>query len=132
MMRPLDHEGTTYVCTHWKTFPSLPAVLGKDVEVMRAEKDITDADYHKHKTWEKVCGVTAMNPTTCLSCPLVRKLVLKVGQVPCLVSLDGKVSTPLKDRTAFASEPRSNHYVTTSGSDDHKRKMHKQERESKP
>lgn len=96
---------TTYLCFHWKNFPPLGA--GEDAEKLRAEKVITDEQYHRLLIWERDCGLQEMAPHKCLSCPHRRKVVWKT-QGPVLVDPHG-VETPVVDIATGEASPRNRH-----------------------
>lgn len=73
LMKPITLEdGSTLRCFHAKVWPPphlhlIPKVLGLDTEYLRNR--IPNEIYLRVKTWEGVCGLTAMKPEKCLSCP---------------------------------------------------------------
>ncbi len=75
LMKPLTLEdGNTLRCAHAKVWPPphlhlIPKVLGLDTEYLRNR--IPNEIYLRVKTWEGVCGLTAMNADKCPSCPHV-------------------------------------------------------------
>lgn len=75
LMKPLTLEnGHTLRCAHAKVWPPphlhlIPKVFGLDTEHLRFR--VSNEVYLRAKTWEGVCGLTAMKPEKCLSCPHV-------------------------------------------------------------
>lgn len=75
LMKPLTLEnGDTLRCFHAKVWPPphlhlIPKVLGLDTEYLRFR--VPNEVYLRVKTWEGVCGLTAMNAEKCASCPHV-------------------------------------------------------------
>ena len=75
LMKPLTLEdGDTLRCFHAKVWPPphlhlIPKVLGLDTEYLRNR--VPNDVYLRVKTWEGVCGLTAMNADKCSSCPHV-------------------------------------------------------------
>ncbi len=127
-MNHLEHETQTYVCAHWKTFPSVLALLNADIDALRAKKEISEADYARHLVWMKVCGQTKMSPEGCLSCPQVRIVRTRAHKVPHLESLDGSISTPVVDDTAYQMASRRNHHLQAKGSEDYKKRVQREEK----
>lgn len=72
-MKPLTLEhGDTLRCKHEKVWPPphlhlIPEALGLDVEYLRFR--VPDETYLRVKTWQGVCGLTAMNAERCGACP---------------------------------------------------------------
>jgi len=73
LMKPLELEGgVTLKCKHAEVWPPphlhlIPKPLGLDVEYLRYR--VPDEVYLRAKTWEGVCGLTAMNAERCVTCP---------------------------------------------------------------
>ena len=82
-------------CVHWKTFPPVDVVLGYNPEKIRAQGSISESTYQQIKVWERVCGLKAMLPAKCLSCPHVREVMVKDHQAG-LATLGG-VFSPIVD-----------------------------------
>lgn len=75
LMKPLTLEdGSTLRCAHARIWPPphlhlIPKVFGLDTEYLRFR--VSDDIYLRVKTWEGVCGLTAMNTAKCSTCPHV-------------------------------------------------------------
>ncbi len=73
LMKPLTENETVVLrCKHEKVWPPphlhlIPEVLGLDVEYLRYR--VPDETYLRVKTWQGVCGLTAMNAERCGACP---------------------------------------------------------------
>lgn len=73
LMKPLTENGeVTLRCKHEKVWPPphlhlIPKPLGLDVEYLRFR--VPDETYLRVKTWQGVCGLTAMNAERCGACP---------------------------------------------------------------
>ena len=111
MMKPIKvpNEGDdakTYACIHWRSFPPAFAGLDETFEELRARNVLDGPDYQRHQTWEKACGQLKMDEDKCLTCPHVRKLVMRPHKVPQLVTLADEISTPAIDIPTVASMGR--------------------------
>lgn len=67
--KPIQEEDTTYSCKNKNWPPVHVKVYGTDLEEIRQE--VTNQEYHKLKTWERVCGLLEMELEKCKSCPYV-------------------------------------------------------------
>jgi hypothetical protein len=82
LMKPLTLEdGSTLRCAHAKVWPPphlhlIPKVFGLDTEYLRFR--VANEVYLRVKTWEGVCGLTAMKFEKCSSC----LHVLRDGEEP--------------------------------------------------
>lgn len=92
----LNGKPVTIGCAHWRNFPPQLAKLGRTAEQLRAQKMVTESQYHQYKTWESVCGIEAMEREKCLECPHVRTAEFR-DHLPVLVTLDGDFVTPTID-----------------------------------
>lgn len=95
----------TYVCVHWKAFP--PFGAGEDPQTLRAGGVIDEAGYSRLQLWGRICGLTEMSPSKCLTCPHRRKIVWKT-QGPVLVDPQG-TETPIVDSATGEASPRHRH-----------------------
>lgn len=71
---PLDpltlDSGETISCRHASIWPPVRAVaLQESIEAQRMAGDITNQEYERLRTWERVCGLAAMDPEKCTTCP---------------------------------------------------------------
>lgn len=98
-LRILDEtdQAITFACVHWKHWPPIEATSAVSVEELRREGRITESQYAQFKVWKRVCGLTEMDAEKCLECPHVRKAEVR-DHLPCLVTLDGNLVSPLADR----------------------------------
>lgn len=114
-MKPLRTEVAgnqeTLGCLHWRSFPPAQVFADEPIDALRAQKRVSDTDYQRFKTWEKVCGLTQMDKDKCLKCPFIRKLVIVPNQIPKLMSLDGKSWIPVVDIPTFESMNQGRDYV---------------------
>lgn len=74
MLEPLeikDNEGntTTLTCRHKDVWPPGWSKSGQPVEALRAQGLLNAGQYERAKTWERVCGLQAMNASKCPTCP---------------------------------------------------------------
>lgn len=60
----------TLLCKHRNEWPPVHAFLGESFDNLRASKDIDDHKYQQLQVWEKTCGLKAMSPKKCPTCPL--------------------------------------------------------------
>ena len=67
--KPVEVGGKELSCANKEWPPVKVLVYGEDLEEIRPM--VTPSEYHKLKTWEKVCGLTAMDPEKCPGCPYV-------------------------------------------------------------
>jgi len=106
MLRPLrakiKGKEKTLVCVHWKSFPP-PTITVEDIEAARKNGQIKEEDYHRHKIWNRECGLLGLDENKCLTCPHVRTLEVHPHQVSVLRTLDGKLATPTVDATTLES-----------------------------
>lgn len=98
-------EVTKYICAHWKTFP--PPGAGEDIENLRVNKAVDDAQYNRLKLWERICGLTEMQESKCLACPHRRRIAWR-AQGPVLVSPDG-VEAPIVDAATGEASAKYRH-----------------------
>jgi len=68
-MKPTDHaiefrQGDRHIvhlrCLHEKQFPPGIALLDENPEALRAKGMISDVEYQKYQTWQRVCNRTEM------------------------------------------------------------------------
>lgn len=104
MLRPFEKEGTRYACAHWKIWPPVQSVHGQTGDRLRAVGALNDADYQRYQVWERKCGLQAMDPAKCLTCPLVRTLEVR-EHVPVLVDPDNN-AVPAVDIQSMSLVPR--------------------------
>jgi hypothetical protein len=106
----VEENGKTekYICAHWRVFP--PPGAGEDAENLRVNKAIDDAQYNRLKLWERICGLTKMAESKCMSCPHRRRIAWRT-QGPVLVSPDG-VEAPVVDAATGESSPKHRHLNT--------------------
>jgi hypothetical protein len=74
LMKPIEANGEVLRCAHRKVWPPphlhlIPKAFGLDVEYLRDR--VANEIYLRVKTWEGVCGLTAMDETKCGRCPHV-------------------------------------------------------------
>ena len=109
----------TFYCHHWRVFPPITALMDIGVEDQRAQKLISNAEYERHKVWERMCGLDrGMDEDICLKCPHIRRLEDKGPNIPPdLVSLDGLHRFPVVDSVDIASRghSRTNYTSMTQG-----------------
>lgn len=67
--KPLDHEGSRYTCRNAKVWPPSHALLEDSFQLLRDNKEITELEYERLRTWERVCGLTEMKASKCMTCP---------------------------------------------------------------
>lgn len=102
----IDGKPVTLACVHWRSFPPRASVLeGSTPESLRASKVLDEAEYRRFKIWQSVCGLKAMDPAKCLSCPHVRTAEIQ-DNLPVLVTLDRSLTSPIIDRTTMELRPR--------------------------
>lgn len=113
MLRSLKTETDTLCCAHWKEWPPREILANPDEtsEDLYRSGEIGPVGFQRIQTWEKVCGLLEMAASKCLQCPFVRKLEIKPPRVPVLVSLDGRVRTPLFDENSISSRGTSRSHI---------------------
>ena len=89
----LDDKPVTLGCAHWRNFPPQLVQMNRTSEQLRAQKLVTESQYHQYKTWESVCGLKAMEEGKCLTCPHVRTAEFR-NHLPVWVSLDRTIDLP--------------------------------------
>jgi hypothetical protein len=90
MMFPLREVGHLFICVHWKVFP----ILHKEDP--------------KYGTWQNVCNKTVMDEG-CKTCVHCREWVKDSGtMLEYLVTLDGKLRTPIVDGATLENLYSSN------------------------
>lgn len=113
MLKPLvvqlEGQETRLGCVHWRTWPPNEAYSDVPVETLRQRGQISADKYAQFFVWKKVCGLTSMEESKCLSCPHVRIAEVR-DHLPCLVTLDRKLAVPLIDRD---NERLARGYLTT-------------------
>lgn len=63
-------DDETITCRHARIWPPARAVLlDESIEEQRAMGDITTEEYERLRTWQRVCGLKAMNAEKCPACP---------------------------------------------------------------
>lgn len=74
MMTPIlmnvGGEEVEVSCAQRRAWPPSWARLGATPEDMRSR--FTPEQYERAKTWERVCGLLAMDASKCASCPMAR------------------------------------------------------------
>lgn len=93
-MQPWVNGADTLVCQHWKVFP--PPLAFFDEEAARSNPQFKVADWQRFDVYKRVCGLKEMG-AKCLSCPLVRKVIVKPPLGVHLAHLDGSNPVPLVD-----------------------------------
>ena len=101
MLRPLKVEIkgvlTPLMCTHWRVWPPLVLSDGQSTpEGLRDKGQVDTSEYQRLKVWQRVCGLTVMDPVKCMTCPLARRVEYR-EDVPYLISLDGKSVVRARD-----------------------------------
>lgn len=99
----LDGSTVTLACIHWRTFPPLEVLEGDTPTQLWHRGEITDRQFQQIQIWERECGLTRMDDARCRRCKHLRWLKIRQAQAPMLVSLDGKLRTPIADQTMLAS-----------------------------
>lgn len=82
-------------CVHWKSFPPPFSTSGVPPESLRSSGHVTESEYHRLKTWERVCGLVIMEHDKCSKCEHFRVAEIKDG-LPVLTSKSG-MSVPAVD-----------------------------------
>ena len=114
-MRPLKTDTETLCCIHWRTWPPLKAFEyhgQKGLDLYRAGH-LDANEFQRFGIWERDCGLMRMEETKCRACKHVRRVEIKPPAVPTLVTMDGKVSTPIIDETFASNLPRFRSNVMT-------------------
>jgi len=65
-----DGEGVEIFCTHRNDWPPAHARLPDTADSLRASGAITETKYQQLQTWQRVCGLMAMDPEKCVTCKL--------------------------------------------------------------
>ena len=114
-MRPLKTATDTICCIHWRTWPPLKALeyQGQSGLDLYRAGDLDANEFQRFGIWERDCGIFVMDEDKCRACKHVRRVEIKPPAVPCLVSMDGKVSTPIIDKTFASNLPRFRSHVMT-------------------
>lgn len=63
----LEEEGKVLTCKQAEFWP--PSEVRAYGSVQRARKKVTEQRYEQLRTWERVCGLSQMDRSKCLSCP---------------------------------------------------------------
>lgn len=73
MLKPIEieEEGRkrTLRCRHSDVWPPGWSKSGQPVEALRAQGLLDAEQYERAKTWDRVCGLQAMNASKCPTCP---------------------------------------------------------------
>lgn len=105
-------EEIAIICVHWKAFPPASGLSLETPEYQKMVGLVTENEYHRHKTWERVCGLLHMEPGKCLTCEHCRKIGQKNHSVV-LITMDGKVATPTVDAPTIEVLPRGRGNLVT-------------------
>jgi molybdenum cofactor biosynthesis enzyme MoaA len=101
MFQPLitrrEGQDVTLACVHWKHWPPLEAYTSIPIEELRRDGRLSESQYAQYQTWKRVCGLIKMEKNKCPGCPHARLAEVR-NHLPCLVTLDGTLVTPLTDR----------------------------------
>ena len=93
----VDGKQETLACTHWKMFPPVgPSVQEEHLKDLYQSQQISANRLSELQVFFRVCGLQVMEPSKCLSCPHVRKVVSH-KYMPHLAKLDGSELQPLVD-----------------------------------
>ena len=77
----------TLTCRHGDVWPPGWSKSGQTAEALRAQGILDSAQYERAKTWERVCGLQAMNESKCPTCPnALRENGLPVITPPTIVA----------------------------------------------
>lgn len=104
-MRPLKTSTDTLCCIHWRSWPPLKAFDSSGqtgIELYRSGV-LNAVEFQRWQIWERDCSLMEMSEEKCRACPHVRRVVIQPPSVPTLVSLDGKIRTPIIDQAFAAS-----------------------------
>jgi hypothetical protein len=103
----VNNKPVTLGCAHWRSFPPRAAALAavSSPEELRAKKIMDEPEYQRFKVWQKICGLTQIDPEKCLQCPHARIAGFRKG-LPVLVTLDGKIATPTLDIPSLETSKR--------------------------
>ena len=99
----LNGKNVTLACIHWRTFPPLEVLEGDTPEQLWRRGEITDRQFQQFQVWERECNLTRMSDAECRKCKHIRWLEIRQAHPPALVTLDGKLRTPITDQTMLAS-----------------------------
>lgn len=73
MLKPLDivenNKPILIRCRHGDKWPPGWARSGQSAEALRAQGFLKDEQFERARTWERVCGLMAMSPEKCPTCP---------------------------------------------------------------
>lgn len=104
MLLAKDDQPTIYACSHWKVFPPNGAGGAYSLEQLYRAGKLDRTDYQRALVWQRMCGLTVMEPTKCLMCPHARIAEIKNG-LPVLTKLDGSLSIPAVDLPTLEVRP---------------------------
>jgi len=66
-LKSIEVGGQTLKCGNSRVWPPTRVIVfGTDIESYRG--DITPQEYHRLRTWQKICGLTTMEKERCVEC----------------------------------------------------------------
>lgn len=68
----LDEGPLVIQCKHARQWPPGWARSGQSADALRLQGRLEGARYERAKTWERVCGLMAMDEEKCPTCPHAR------------------------------------------------------------
>ena len=118
MLRSLRQEAegkapTIHLCAHWKTFPppGSPSVLnGETPDEVRAKGLITEDERQRLQVWQRMCGLLVMREDKCLTCPHIRRVLIKQNQAY-LILPDGRKILLVEKAVFEAGSKNRSHLV---------------------
>lgn len=103
----INSKEEVVLCSHWKSFPPITPGVNtlEELESAWGKSEISVPDYQRAKIYFQICGLRKMDSEVCMGCPHMRLVKQRMG-LPVMVSLDGKLTTPLVDPLNFETSLR--------------------------